>query len=134
MLITHFIGLAMGLGTSFANLFLGMASSKLPPEEAGRFRLYTMALSKMGHIGLTLLIVSGFYLITPYWSVLEQMPLLILKLLLVALLVILIAVITNIIKKIKQGDMSNAHMMPLLGKITLTTAVLTVIIAVMIFH
>ena len=134
MLIMHFIGLAMGLGTSFANLFLGMASAKLPPEEAGKFRIYTMALSRMGHIGIALLVVSGFYLITPYWAVLEQMPLLILKLLLVALLVVLISVITNISKKIKQGDMSRASQMPLLGKITLITAVSIVVIAVMIFH
>jgi hypothetical protein len=30
MLILHFIGLAMGLGTSFANMYLGRAASKLP--------------------------------------------------------------------------------------------------------
>ena len=134
MLIVHFIGLAMGLGTSFANLFLGMASAKLPPEEAGKFRIYTMALTTMGHTGITLLIVSGFYLITPYWSVLEQMPLLILKLLLVALLVILIVVVTRITGRIKRGDMSGAHMVPTLGKIILTTAVTIVIVAVLVFH
>ena len=134
MLITHFIGLAMGLGTSFANLFLGIASSKLPPDEAGRFRIHIMAISRMGHIGITLLIVSGLYLMTPYWSVLDQMPLLILKLLLVALLVILITIITKITGKIKRGDMSGAHKVPVLGKITLITAVLIVIVAVMVFH
>ena len=134
MLILHFIGLAMGLGTSFANLFLGMASAKLPPEEAGKFRIYTMALTAMGHTGITLLIVSGFYLITPYWAVLDQMPLLILKLLLVALLVVLIVVITRISGSIKRGDMSRAYMVPALGKIILTTAITIVIVAVLVFH
>ncbi len=134
MLITHFIGLTMGLGTSFANLFLGLASAQLPPDEAGKFRVYTMALTKMGHIGITLLILSGFYLITPYWSILGEMPLLIIKLAMVGILVILISVITRYGGQIKRGNMSNAHLIPSLGKITLITALLIVVIAVSIFH
>ena len=134
MLITHFIGLAMGLGTSFANLFLGMASAKLPPEEAGKFRVYAMALTKMGHIGITLLILSGFYLITPYWSVLDLMPLLMIKLVLVAFLVILISVLTSYGKQVKNGNITNAKKIPTLGKIALLTAVTIVVIAVAVFH
>ena len=33
MLVIHFLGLAMGLGTSFGYMFLGMAASKMPKEE-----------------------------------------------------------------------------------------------------
>jgi len=33
MLIIHFLGLAMGLGTSFAIMFLGIAGSKMDKEE-----------------------------------------------------------------------------------------------------
>lgn len=33
MLIVHFLGLAMGLGTSFAFMFLGMVSDKMEKEE-----------------------------------------------------------------------------------------------------
>lgn len=134
MLIIHFTGLAMGLGTSFANMFLGMASDKMEPEEAKKFRLNAMALSRMGHIGITLLILSGFYLMMPYWSVLPEMPLLILKLILVTLLVVLIVIITRIGNKVKKGDFSQAAMMPKLGKFTLITAMLIVIVAVLIFH
>jgi hypothetical protein len=134
MLITHFIGLAMGLGTSFANLFLGLASAKLPPEEAGKFRIHAMALTRMGHIGITLLILSGFYLITPYWSLLSEMPLLIVKLVLVAFLVILISIVTRFAVQVKKGNMSNAGKIHALGKLILVTALTVVIIAVSVFH
>ena len=37
MLILHFIGLTMGLGTGFAHAFLGTIAAKMPAEEATRF-------------------------------------------------------------------------------------------------
>ena len=87
MLILHFIGLTMGLGTSFAHAFLGIAVSKMTPGEAIKFRLYSLVLSKMGNIGMGLLIFSGLYLITPYWNILQTLHLLIIKLALVIILV-----------------------------------------------
>src|SRR5688500_4005284 len=106
MLIRHFIGLVMGLGTSFAHMFLVIAASKMQPEEAANFSIKAMALTRMGHIGITLLIVSGFYLMTPYWSLLPVMPLLITKLSLVLLLVIWIVIISIAGNKFKKGDAS----------------------------
>ena len=67
MLIIHFIGLAMGLGTSFAHAFLGKTISKLEQSEAAKFRSQIMVLSQMGYTGALFLIVSGIYLLVPYW-------------------------------------------------------------------
>ena len=133
-LVVHFIGLAMGLGTSFANLFLGLAMSKMPPEEAKAFGLKAMALTKMGHIGLTLLILSGLYLMSPYWRVLPEMPLLIAKLTLVTFLIILISIITSAGIKVRNGDFSQMKTIKPLGRIALVTTITIVIIAVSIFH
>jgi hypothetical protein len=58
----------------------------------------------MGHIGLGLLIVSGLYLITPYWKMLGSMPLLIAKLVLVVALTTLIGMITIRSKQAKTGN------------------------------
>lgn len=55
MLILHFLGLTMGLGTSFAHAFLSIATSKMQEEEARRFQLHALVLSKMGHVGLSTL-------------------------------------------------------------------------------
>ena len=59
MLIIHFLGLAMGLGTSFAFMFLGIAGSKMDKEEGKTFALKTFSLGTMGHIGLVMLILAS---------------------------------------------------------------------------
>ena len=59
LLITHFVGLAMGVGTSFAALALGRAAKDLEPAERAKFMLRASAISKNGSIGLLLLILSG---------------------------------------------------------------------------
>ncbi|MGK2863934.1 MAG: hypothetical protein ACSLE0_18520 [Chitinophagaceae bacterium] len=135
MLIIHFIGLAMGLGTSFGFMFLGIASSKMEQTEAQKFMLNAFALTKMGQIGLVLLIVSGGYLMTPYWKTLSSTPLLIIKLVLVIVLAALIGIISATAKKAKKGDTA-LHLKKIrpIGQLALITALAIVILAVYIFH
>ncbi|GHB63856.1 hypothetical protein [Persicitalea jodogahamensis] len=135
MLILHFIGLTMGLGTSFAHAFLGIIVSKTTHDEAIQFRLHSLILSKMGNIGIVLLVISGLYLITPYWSVLPTLPLLILKLVLIIILVVLIIIINIYSKKAMEGDAEEQlKKMELVGKMTMIIGLAIVILAVMIFH
>jgi hypothetical protein len=135
MLIIHFIGLAMALGTGFANLFLGIVASKLEPAERGNFMSKTMILSRVGQIGLLLLILSGFYLINPYWNILGDMPLLIAKLILVALLVILVSIILFLVRKAKKENNPSilAKIKPI-GMLNFFIAITIVIFAVLVFH
>ena len=135
MLVVHFLGLAMGIGTSFAFMFLGMASSKMEAKEAQKFSLDTFALSKMGHIGLTLLILSGGYLMTPYWKSLSASPLLAAKLVLVLALGALIGIISSTARKAKKGDAA-VHLKKIatLGKMALLTGLAIVVLAVYNFH
>ncbi|HEY5826335.1 MAG TPA: hypothetical protein VIT44_18325 [Cyclobacteriaceae bacterium] len=135
MLILHFVGLTMGLGTGFAHAFLGMATAKMSPDEVVKFRVHSLVLGRMGTIGIGLLIVSGLYLITPYWSVLTSMPLLMLKLALVILLVVLITMINSLTKKAIQGNAAEyLKKMEKLGKMTLPIGLIIIILAVYIFH
>lgn len=135
MLILHFIGLVMGLGTSFAHAFLGIATSKMSKEEATKFRIHALVLSKMGYIGISLLIITGLYLMTPYWAILSSAPLLILKLILVALLVILILQLSMLTKRAKAGNAETAlKKMELFGKMTLLIGLAIVVLAVCNFH
>lgn len=135
MLIIHFLGLAMGLGTSFAYMFLGIASSKLEASEALKFNLQALSLSRMGIIGLTLLILSGLYLMTPHWDSLLSMPLLLAKLFLVLVLVSLIAIMTSLGNKAKRGDAAaQFKKIAPLGKIALLTAIVIVVLAVVVFQ
>ena len=134
MLITHFIGLAMGVGTSFAMMFLGIAASKLEPEERGKFILNASIVTRMGHIGITLLFLSGGYLMNPYWSSLGERPLLIAKLALFLVLGALIGIMTSKLKKAKAGDTSQLLVVKKMGPFTLLTAVTIVVLAVLNFH
>jgi len=125
----------MGLGTGFAHAFLGSITARMQPEEAIKFRLNSLVLSKMGHIGIALLLISGLYLVTPFWKVLPSYPLLVLKFALVIVLIILISLIGIAAKKAKNGDAARQlEKMGQLGKLTLLTGIAIVVIAVFIFH
>jgi len=55
----HFIGLALGVGATFAALTLRRASADMEPAERQKFLLRTMVLSKNGSYGLLVLLLSG---------------------------------------------------------------------------
>lgn len=135
MLILHLLGLTMGVGTSIAFLFLGMGSSKLEKDEAVKFTLNTFSLSTMGHIGLTLSIVTGLYLMTPFWKVLPAQPLLIAKLVLVVVLIVTISIISVAANRARKGD-TEAQLKKIqsLGKISLLAGLAIVVLAVLVFR
>lgn len=134
-LILHFIGLAMGLGTGFAHLFLGLAASKMEKSVADDFHVKALAVDQMGTIGIVLLILSGGYLMTPYWSSLSESPLLMAKLALVVILTILIGMLISLGKKVKAENGGPAlDKMEKIGKITLPLGIIIVILAVLVFH
>jgi uncharacterized membrane protein len=135
MLIVHFLGLAMGLGTSIGFQFLGKAASKMEKDEALKFAVNSFALGKMAQIGLTLLVISGGYLMTPFWSILPFNTLLIVKLSMVFVLIIFLIITAITIKKAKIGD-TKTHLkkIKILGKLSLLTTLIIVVLAVYIFH
>jgi len=134
MLIVHLLGLTMGVGTSIGFVFLGIAGSKLEKEERKKFAMNASAMSTMGHIGLTMLIISGLYLITPFWGALAAMPLLIAKLALVLTLTVAVILASVYSNRAKKGDTeNNLKKVALLGRVTLLCGITIVVLAVLIF-
>lgn len=134
MLIVHFLGLAMGIGTSFGFMFLRIAGSKMEKEEGKKFALNLFALSRMGHIGLAMLIVSGLYLMTPFWGSLASRPLLIAKLALVFTLTVSVSVGSVYSSRAKKGDTeTNLKKIAALGNVALLSGLAIVVLAVLIF-
>jgi uncharacterized membrane protein len=138
LLITHFIGLALGVGTSFANLRLGIATRDMEPAARAQFFLRAFALSKNASIGLLLLIVSGIGMLlvrgvhptfvaggTAFHA----------KLGLVVLLMGLFGRIQVLIKRARlaQGGPAMAEI-PKIGQLMLLVGVGIVILAVLSFH
>ncbi|MCB0790667.1 MAG: hypothetical protein H6595_13270 [Flavobacteriales bacterium] len=135
MLIVHFIGLAMGLGTSFAMMFLGIAAGRMEAEKRKEFMLNVGVLSRMGHIGLLLLVITGGYLMTPYLGMIGDMPLFIAKLVLVVALGALVGVMSARLRKARKGDFdAQMRVMPILGRLGLLTTLTIVVLAVLSFH
>jgi uncharacterized membrane protein len=135
MVIIHFVGFAMILGTSLSFFFLDRASRKMEKGEALRFTVNSMALTRMGNIGLVVMIISGGYLMTPYWKLLSAMPLLVTKLVLFLVMAALFGIIGSRARKARKGD-AEAHLKKIrpLAQLTLLVAVAIVVLAVLVFY
>src|SRR6187402_2288414 len=59
LLLLHFLGLALGVGASFALFTLRGAARELEPAERAKFMLRALRVMKNGSYGLLLLLVSG---------------------------------------------------------------------------
>lgn len=135
MLFIHFLGLILGMGSGFANLFIGTANKKISKEEAPAFMLKLRALGYMGLTGIILLIVSGGYLATPYWSTIGSMPFFLAKLTLVVVLLILVLMIDRQWRKaIKNGGGPALQVLPKLGRLAFPVGILILLFAVLQFH
>ena len=135
MLFIHFLGLILGMGAGFASLFIGSTNKNLSGEERPKFMLRLRALGYMGLSGIILLIISGGYLATPYWSVIETMPLFIAKLTLVVVLLTLAILMDRKWRKaIKSGGGPDLQAIPKLGRIALPVGILILLFAVLQFH
>lgn len=135
MLILHFVGLAMGLGSGIGFLFLGLAAGKLSPEKRSAYLLDAFPIARMGQYGLLILVISGGYLMTPYWGVLGSLPMLIAKLILVLVLGAVIGVNSSLARKARKGNAEAIiPRMSMLGRVALLTALAIVVLAVLVFR
>jgi len=134
MLMVHFIGLAMGVGTGFAFLFLSRSAAGMAPEEARSFMLSASVLTRMGHLGLVLLLISGAWLIIPYWSSLPDSPYLIAKLVLFVVLGGLIGMISAAFRKARNGQPEYMLKARRFGPLALLTSIAIVVLAVLNFQ
>ena len=135
-LIIHFLGVAMGVGTSFAFIFLGIQSSKLEEKAGQQFMINAFALSKMGNIGLILLFLSGGYLATDLWAKILLDTLFLTKMILFLVLGALLGIIGSNAKKAKNADDPTPFLnkIKLLGNLTTLIGISIVIIAVLRFN
>ena len=136
-LVLHFVGLALGVGASFATFTLGLAAKGMPAEERAPFLLKASALSKNGSIGLALLIVSGIgFLVTRGVGAVMQWGggAFHTKLLLVLVLAGLVGYSQVLLKRAKKAGGGPAMAkMPTLGRFILAVGLTIVVLAVVAF-
>jgi hypothetical protein len=135
MLFFHFLGLVLAMGSGFSSFVIGVSNKDLPKEEAPKFMLRLRALGHMGATGLILLIISGGYLATPYWSDIEYMPFFIAKLSLVAVLTVLVVMMDRRWRKaVKNNGGPDLAALPKLGRLAFPVGILILLFAVLSFH
>ena len=136
-LVLHFLGLALGVGTSFAFMTLGISTKSMTPEERTQFMLKVAVLSKNGSIGLALLIVSGigFLVIRGVGTVMSWGGgAFHAKLLLVAILAGLVGYLQVLLKKARlAGGGPTMATIPKVSRVALIVSVSIVILAVVAF-
>ena len=132
VLVLHFIGLALGVGTSMAMLTLGALARNLPDAERGAFMQRVSPLRKHGSYGLALLILSGlslFILRGPAQVMAWGGPAFHAKLTLVVVLCGLFGYLQVVAKKAREAGGSG----PLVGRLfKLSVAMLVVSVAIVI--
>lgn len=138
LLFVHFIGLALGLGTSFAFFALGIATRNLPPAEKGPFFLKLTVLSRNGSIGLGLLLLSGvalFFLNGPAATLAAGGLWFKVKLGLIVILLGMVGYIDSLLARSKrEGGGPAMARIPKISRFSLLTTILIVLTAVLAFH
>lgn len=105
MLIFHFLGLALSLGSMITFLVMRRNCSKVSNTEAEYLLLSTRSILRLSHIGLGVMFITGGALMTPYWSTLALMPLLHIKFTIFILWYITIIALSVYNKKVRRSEL-----------------------------
>ena len=134
ILTIHFLGLFMGGASAFGLPVIGAIAGKSEPEHRPAIGQAVKPLKMIGHIGLALLLVTGFILAST-GNVWENTPLTFwLKLLGVILLLGGVYYAGKTGAKAMSGDADAAEKMPMLSMINIGLGVLIVLFAALTFH
>ena len=137
-LIVHFVGLALGVGTGFAALTLGLATRNMPSAERGEFMRRASIIGKNGSFGLLLLIISGLGLtigrgvdVVMAWGG----PMFHIKLTLVVILIGVSGYLQVLVRNARSSNgAAAAARIPIVSRIGLLLGISIVVFAVLAFH
>jgi hypothetical protein len=137
-LILHFLGVALGVGTGFAMMTLGLSTRDMPPEDRGAFMRRASVIGLNGSIGLALLIGSGVGLlftrgvdVVMAWGGMWFH----IKLTLVAIFIGVFGYLQVLVRQSRSAEgAAAAARIPVISRIMLVLGVSIVISAVLAFH
>ena len=134
LMVLHFLGLAMGLSTGFANMVMAGLVAKAPPAEKAILGRFPPAMSRIGVIGLALLWISGISIVMTRYGGFAILPRpFIVKLSAVVLLTLAVAYINILMPRAQRGDAAAMARIQTLGKLTGPLAIIAIVFAVITF-
>ncbi len=138
LLILHLIGLALGVGTGFAMLTLGLSTADMVPADRGAFMRRASVITRNGATGLALLILSGvgLVLVRGVSFVMEWGgPMFHIKLTLVAIMIGVFGYLQVLLRQSRTADgAAAAARIPIVSRVMLVLGVSVVVFAVLAFH
>lgn len=136
LLILHFIGLAMGLSVTFANIVMAGIIDKAAPAEKSILGRFPLAMSRVGYIGLTLLWITGLTMVFTRWNGFQYLPspAFHIKFTAVVLLTVAVIFIRVLELRIRRGDTAAIARIQVAGKVAALFALIAVIFAVWTFN
>ena len=134
LLMIHFLGLAMGLSTGFANMVMAGLIAKAAPAEKPVLGRFPPAMSRIGVVGLTLLWGSGIAIVLTRYGTFSILPRpFIVKLAAVVVLTLAVIYIQVLLPKAQRGEAAAMARIQTLGKLTGPLALIAIIFAVITF-
>lgn len=134
LVIVHFVGLAMGLGSGFAQMVMAGLMAKASPQDKAVLARFPPAMGKIGVIGLALLWITGLSIIKTRYGTFSILPqTFIYKLTAVVLLTLAVGAIQVLQRRAQKGDMAAMARMQMLGRLTGPLALIAIIFAVITF-
>jgi hypothetical protein len=134
LMVVHFLGLAMGLSTGFANMVMAGLIARAAPADKGVLARFPPAMGRVGQIGLAMLWVSGLAIVYTRYGTFSILPrTFIVKLAAVVLLTIAVAYIQVLMPGAQRGDAAAMARIQLLGRLTAPLAIIAIIFAVLTF-
>jgi hypothetical protein len=134
LMVVHFLGLAMGLSTGFANMVMAGLISKAAPNDKAVLSRFPPAMSRIGVIGLAMLWGSGLAIVFTRYGTFSILPRpFIVKLAAVVLLTLTVAYINVLMPRAQRGDAAAQARIKTLGMLTGPLAIVAIIFAVITF-
>jgi hypothetical protein len=134
LLVLHFLGLALGLSTGFANMVMAGLIARAAPNEKAILRRFPPAMGRLGNIGLVLLWASGLLIVYTRFGTFAILPrTFIVKLSAVVLLTVAVIGINVLQPRAERGDAAAMAKIELLGRLSGPLSLIAIIFAVITF-
>jgi len=135
MLIIHELGLVITIGSSLFFLIIKNSLKLAFDQDAVAFQKISSKFRKSTYLGLLIMIISGGYLMTPYWAHFAQMPMIHIKMTIVIIWLLTLAVLGMTTKSVKQKSHEKYFSrLVLIHILSVLYGILVVIIATISFH
>lgn len=134
LMVVHFLGLALGLSSGFANMVMAGLIAKAAPNEKAVLARFPPAMSRVGAVGLALLWGSGLAIVFTRYGTFSILPRpFIVKFAAVVLLTLVVIYINVLQPRAQKGDAAAMARIQTLGKLTGPLALVAIIFAVITF-